>query len=143
MVDRYTGGCACGALRYEVNAAPIVAFHCQCRDCQRFSGGGHVSALVFPAERVRVVGQATFRESPTESGHTARRGFCARCGSPVMARTSAAPQLLGVMAGSLDDPGRFEPQMVIFHSRACDWDVVDSALPTFEGMPPAPPPAAP
>lgn len=141
MFDRSTGGCACGRLRYEASAAPAVAFHCQCRDCQRFSGGGHVSALVFPAELVRIIGQARFRESPTESGHMARRGFCDQCGSPIMAGTSAAPQLLGLMAGSLDEPGRFKPQMVIFHSRACAWDFVDPSLPTFEGMPPDAPSA--
>ena len=48
MSDAYTGGCACGAVRYEIPGEPIVMNHCQCRDCQRRSGTGHGSYLTFP-----------------------------------------------------------------------------------------------
>ena len=34
MTKRYSGGCACGAIRYETGSEPIVEIHCQCRDCQ-------------------------------------------------------------------------------------------------------------
>ena len=47
----YTGGCACGAIRYEISAEPIFMNHCQCRDCQRESGTGHGSYLTFPRAR--------------------------------------------------------------------------------------------
>jgi hypothetical protein len=45
MSTNFTGGCACGAIRYEVSAEPIVMFNCHCRDCQKTTGGpytGHV-----------------------------------------------------------------------------------------------------
>ncbi|RVA88978.1 aldehyde-activating protein, partial [Mesorhizobium sp. M7A.F.Ca.US.006.04.2.1] len=41
MTKRYTGGCACGAIRYETNDEPIFQNHCQCSDCQKRSGTGH------------------------------------------------------------------------------------------------------
>ena len=43
MSKPYTGGCACGAIRYEISAEPIAMNDCQCRDCQRTSGAGHGS----------------------------------------------------------------------------------------------------
>jgi hypothetical protein len=46
----YTGGCACGAVRYATPHAPMFQNHCQCRDCQRRSGTGHGSWLTFPAQ---------------------------------------------------------------------------------------------
>jgi hypothetical protein len=41
MNTSYTGGCACGAIRYEINGEPVVMLDCQCRQCQRDSGTGH------------------------------------------------------------------------------------------------------
>ena len=49
MSEAYTGGCACGAVRYEIPAEPMVMADCQCRDCQRRSGTGHGSYLTFAA----------------------------------------------------------------------------------------------
>ena len=47
MSKAFTGGCACGAIRYEIPAEPLVMSDCQCRDCQRKSGTGHGSYLTF------------------------------------------------------------------------------------------------
>ena len=48
MSKAFTGGCACGAVRYEIADDPMVMNDCQCRDCQRTSGTGHGSYLTFP-----------------------------------------------------------------------------------------------
>lgn len=137
--DRYTGGCACGAIRYDIAAQPVMAFHCQCISCQKATGTGHASALVFPRAAARIEGSPKFRESPADSGNIARRGFCAQCGSLVLGGSSGMPELLAVFAGSLDDGRRFAPQAVLFHAQAQPWDAVDAALPTFPAMLPAPP----
>ena len=59
MADPYTGGCACGAVRYKVSAEPAVMVDCQCRQCQRDSGTGHQSHLTFVGAPVEVSGQAS------------------------------------------------------------------------------------
>jgi hypothetical protein len=53
MDKSYTGGCACGAIRYEIAGEPAVMVDCQCRQCQRDSGTGHQSHLTFVAAQVR------------------------------------------------------------------------------------------
>ena len=40
MSKAFTGGCACGAIRYEISAEPVFMNDCQCRDCQQSSGTG-------------------------------------------------------------------------------------------------------
>jgi hypothetical protein len=138
MSQPYTGGCACGALRYETEHAPIFQNHCQCRDCQRRSGTGHSSWLTFLARTEMVItGAATHWEVAGDSGNVKSHAFCPVCGTPVYLRFAAAPELIAVPAGSLDEPGRFAPHMLTYRVRGPAWDATDPALPTFERMPPA------
>ena len=132
----YTGGCACGAIRYEIATEPLMAGDCQCRDCQHDSGTGHASHLAFPAAAVRLTGKGTHWESPAESGNIVTRAFCPTCGSPVYSTNAGMPQLFFVRAASLDDPGRYKPQMVVWTKSGHAWDHTDPALPKFEKMPP-------
>src|SRR5690348_4877705 len=127
MPAKYTGGCLCGQIRYETDADPMVSAQCQCRDCQRRSGAGHSSFMVFPAAALKVTGPVTYHAVKADSGNMSRLGFCPECGSSVFGGSSGFPEMTGVMAGSLDDPGKFAPQMVAFSKRGHSWDLVDLA----------------
>jgi hypothetical protein len=48
------GGCACGAIRYEVTAEPIVTFNCHCRDCQKTTGGAYTPVFYVPAKGFKI-----------------------------------------------------------------------------------------
>jgi hypothetical protein len=133
----YTGGCACGAIRYETAARPIFENHCQCRDCQIRSGTGHGSYLTFPSRAdVKVTGAATEWRVAGDSGNEKVHSFCPICGTPVYLAFAAMPDLIAVHAASLDDPSRFHPAVVTYAVRGFDWDKMDSALQAFEKMPP-------
>jgi hypothetical protein len=137
MSKSYTGGCACGAIRYEISAEPMMSNDCQCRDCQHTSGTGHGSYLTFPRRAdVKLTGKATQWNVAGDSGNVKTRGFCPACGSPVYLTFAAAPELFTIHAASLDDPGRYKPQMVTYAVRGHSWDRVDPALRKFEKMPP-------
>jgi hypothetical protein len=137
MTQAYTGGCACGAIRYEISSEPIVSNHCQCRDCQRKSGTGHGSYLTFPRRTdVKLTGEATHWDIIGDSGNAKTRAFCPMCGSPVYMTFAAAPDVFTVHAASLDDPSRYKPQMVTYVLRGHAWDYIDPTLPRFDRMPP-------
>ena len=137
MSDPYTGGCACGAIRYSIAADPVFMNHCQCRDCQRVSGTGHGSYLTFAARGlVTVSGDATRRDMICDSGAIKSHAFCPTCGSPVYLTFAAMPDLFTVHAASLDEPGRYTPEAVTYTVRGQPWDRLDPALPAFERMPP-------
>lgn len=80
MSPAYTGGCACGAIRFHIAAQPLFQNHCQCRDCQRKSGTGHGSYLTFPRQGVEQTGAATHWDIVGDSGHVKTRAFCPTCG---------------------------------------------------------------
>ena len=106
----YTGGCACGSIRYETAHAPIFQNYCQCRDCQRRSGSKHGSYLTFPARAdMAIAGQATHWESSSDNGNVKVHAFCPVCGAPVYLLFVTTPELIAVHAGSLDEPQRYAP----------------------------------
>src|ERR1700752_733307 len=111
MPRTYSGGCACGAIRYETSSEPIFENHCQCTDWQKRSGTGHGSYLTFPRQaEVRLTGQATQWRVVADSGHDKIPAFCPTCGTPVYLTLAARPQLIAVHAASLDDPSQFNPR---------------------------------
>jgi hypothetical protein len=136
MITAYTGGCTCGAIRYEISDKPVVMNDCQCRDCQQISGTGHGSYLTFPRENVKLEGKAALWDLAGDSGNMKSRAFCPTCGSPVYLTFSAMPDLFTIHAASMDNPDRYVPQMVTYRVRGYDWDNVDPALPAFNKMPP-------
>lgn len=136
MSDAYTGGCACGAIRYEIADEPMFMNECQCRDCQQRSGTGHGSYLTFPSkERVKLSGEAKRWDVVADNGNVKGHRFCAECGSPVYLTFSDMPDAFTIHAASLDDPGRYKPQAVTYAVRGHAWDHLDPALPKFQKMP--------
>ena len=135
MSEVYAGGCACGAIRYQVSGEPLFQNHCQCRDCQRKSGTGHGSYLTFARTGVKLQGDAKHWDIVADSGSVKTRSFCSTCGSPVYVTYPANPDVFTVHAASLDNPKRFKPQAVTYSVRGYAWDSIDPALPKFDGMP--------
>jgi hypothetical protein len=133
----FSGGCACGAIRYQSTAEPVLMLHCHCRDCQRSSGSPFASFVVVPAEAFKLVqGTPSFYATSSEAGGKTRRGFCPECGSPVYGKPDAVPHIVAIRAGSLDDPSWFGPQMDVWTSDAHPWNQLDPALAKFEKYPP-------
>lgn len=137
MTKPYRGGCACGAIRYETRNEPVFQNHCRCRQCQYRSGTGHASYLTFPGRAdMTVTGKATDWRVAGDSGNEKVHAFCPICGTPVYLTFRAAPDMIAVHAGSLDEPGRFQPAVVTYGIGALAWDPLDPTLMTFEKMPP-------
>lgn len=136
---KFSGGCLCGAVRYESEPDAMVAGHCHCLDCRKSSGTGHCSHLGLPDAGFKLTGELRFFDAPADSGNVVSRGFCPTCGSPVYSTNSAMKGVLFLRASSLDDPEVFTPQMVVYTKRAPSWDKIPGSLPSFDGMPQHPP----
>jgi hypothetical protein len=136
MTIPFSGGCACGAVRYESAAKPILMLHCHCRDCQRSSGGPHASFVVVPTETFKISkGSPRFYDTPSEGGGKTYRAFCPDCGSPIMGKPDMVPQFVAIRTASLDDPSGFNLQMEVWTSDAHSWDQLNAAVPKFEKYP--------
>jgi hypothetical protein len=132
----FTGGCLCGTIRYECSAEPIFMGNCHCRDCQRATGSAFAAALLVPRAAVAIAGEVKYHEVIGDSGATVGRGFCPNCGSRLFSQPPN-PALMGILAGSLDDPSGFQPGMDIYTASAQPWDYMNPDLPKCATLPSA------
>lgn len=128
MENRFGGGCACGAVRYESNTAIEFAMHCQCRRCQRMTGTGHASSFAVASAGVRLCGPIKYFEKKTDSGTHTQSGFCPECGSPILSKSDKHPAKLYLHAATLDDPSIFSPSIVAHRAAGQIWDYIDPRL---------------
>ena len=135
----HRGQCLCGQVRFSIDAEPLGARMCWCRDCQRIASGSATVNVLFAEEAVRYMGELTTIRLTADSGNTVERGFCPVCGAQMYSRTVDPPGLpIRVRAGTLDDPELMAPQAQIWVSSAPSWAPLDPDLPQYpKGLPPA------
>lgn len=127
----HTGGCLCGAIRYQTIGEPTLRGMCMCRSCQRWFGTAAGMGIQFPTAAIRFT-----RGSPKvyQSSAIFERSFCGACGSPVMTRYVVppyGPDHAMVPLGTLDDPGEFAgPQFYLgIESHLDEWLLLEENLP--------------
>ncbi len=128
------GGCFCGAVRYESTGKVLRFINCHCPDCRKLSGATFASIIAVESSGFKVVkGEEhleTFQSSPGK-----HRCFCRTCGSHVIARFDAGPEMLLIRAGSVDgDPG-VRPDAHIWVDHKAPWyDILDDVPQYKEGL---------
>jgi len=135
-----TGGCLCGAVRYELSAEPMFNVACHCRACQYVSGGSPALAMVFPAAALKITkGEPRTYWSLGETGEKVGRSFCGECATPLYSHPHANPEIVVIKIGSLDDAGAFSVQADMFMAAAQPWHRPHENAMQMAGNPPRPP----
>jgi hypothetical protein len=117
-----TGGCHCGAVRYEFCGTLGFKILCQCRNCQQMSGSAFSTLVQAPKAQLVIRGPVTAYEYDNNSrGSMRRKLFCARCGSPLCGG-NPAEDFVTLSGASLDDLSLFTPGEIIHHDEARPWD---------------------
>lgn len=132
----FSGGCSCGAIRYECSAKPIFSWNCHCRDCQRASGGAYCPVMYVPRSALKVTGPAAvYHDVKAESGRLVQRGSCPTCGSNLFILAELVPELQGLWAASLDDPSLFKPQVNVWTRSSPWWSLLDPTMKKLDVAP--------
>jgi hypothetical protein len=135
MIVPFSGGCACGQIRYTCTVAPIAMLNCHCRDCQISSGAPFASGFIVPVASAQVTGTTSDYTVTAASGGKTTRAFCGTCGTPLFTHGEAVPDLMSIRFPTLDDRSDFVPALEIWTSRAQPWTCLDQAIPKFERSP--------
>ncbi|UYL07224.1 GFA family protein [Bdellovibrio sp. SKB1291214] len=112
---------------------PLIAFHCQCLHCQKFSTTGHGSYVLLAKDKTKIIGSFSSWSYRADSGNVTTKNFCPLCGTQVFSLTSGHENNFIVSASSLDDKALFLPSLVLFSKYASTSDHIDSTLPRFLG----------
>ena len=136
MTDQATGGCLCGAVKYEFPKDQVVsAHHCHCTDCQKSTGSGKASFVIVPSAAVSSTGELKYYSVKGSAGATVSRGFCPECGSPIMSVIPEMGPINIIKAGSIDDPSWVNIQSSFWSDTSQPWSPVDPALPSCAANP--------
>ncbi len=138
MAQPYSGSCACGLVEVTISAEPVASRQCWCRQCQRIAAGGPTNNAIFPAAAVSMTGEIAHHAYVAASGNVLTHEFCAKCGTPVLARSSARPQFRTIRLGLLDESHGLRPETAIWVSEAPALACIDPALEQWPAQPPAP-----
>lgn len=131
-----TGGCFCGALRFEIDGPMRMRGLCLCRTCQKVSGGAGNLFIGLEADAFRYTRGEPRRFSRAETADAPEREFCAECGVHVASRSPKAPGGLIVKVGTLDDPAVFEgPDMVFWAQEKHGFHLLPEHAAIFERLP--------
>jgi hypothetical protein len=133
--NRFTGGCLCGALRYEAAGQPTGMGFCFCTDCRKASGSGFIPFINFRAEAVSFSGASLQFRSLSIRGTESVRNSCPICGGLVFGGEVGKDDAHTIYAGSLDDASLFAPRIAIFNRDRPAWLPLPEGLFVFETMP--------
>jgi hypothetical protein len=131
----HTGGCLCGALRYQADGDPLYAGYCFCGDCRKASGSGFAPFMGFPASAMRFSGEAQQFVSKSARGGAAVRNFCPDCGGLVFGGIVGKDKEHTIYAGSLDEPSAFRPTIALFERDRAAWVALPPGLKVYQTMP--------
>jgi hypothetical protein len=131
----FSGGCACGSIRYKGVQAPIAMINCHCKDCQLSSGAPFASGIVVMTADLEISGTPKTYAVRASSGGLATRSFCADCGTPLFTQSDANAQFTSIRFPSLDDSSSFKPMLDIYTANAQPWVCLDEAIPHFPQSP--------
>ena len=127
------GGCACGAVRFRLLAAPMFVHCCHCLDCQRQTGSAFVLNALIETNRIQLL-RATPRPiaMPTDSTRPHDVYRCDACQTAVWSDYGGRPGLRFVRVGTLDNPAALAPDVHIFTRSKLPWIGLPADVPAFE-----------
>ena len=128
-----TGRCLCGAVRYEVNVAPVATMHCHCSMCRKHHGVAFVTWTIVPTAGFRFTSGRDHVASYASSAHF-HRSFCRICGSVAPEQTPSGQNVV-IPAGNLEGDLDLEPQLHIFVGSKADWFSITDSLPQHAEYP--------
>ncbi|MDH1262742.1 GFA family protein [Pseudomonas sp. GD03944] len=122
------GGCACGQVRYRLDALPGDTGYCHCRTCQRCAAAPAVPWAMVPAQALHYLSGdvGIFRSSE----HGERR-FCRDCGTYLEYREQGYAEI-GLSSVTLDHSEWFPPQKHIWFASRVPWFEPADDLPRFD-----------
>ncbi len=130
---KFTGGCHCGAIRYEADEPPFWTGYCHCRTCQRTTGNAFAIFSDFHRNLFRFT---KGKPKAYQSSPWVELGFCENCGTSLTFRyleplihNKTRLSKITISVGSLDNPEDVKPTMHGYVDEKISWLSIEDDLP--------------
>jgi len=131
----YSGGCLCGAVRFEIHGPIRNIVYCHCSQCRKAQGSAFAANGIVYVEDFRFV-QGDDAMTGYESTPGQSKYFCKTCGSPILSKTASRPQQVRVRLGTIESDIQERPMAHIFTTSKANWETICGDLPQYEGHEP-------
>ncbi|NQV46091.1 MAG: GFA family protein [Rhodospirillales bacterium] len=131
--DKYTGGCMCGAIRFEATGAPVNSNYCHCESCRKHTSAPVVALVGYTVDQVTFTkGQRKFYQSSPG----VNRAFCGDCGTPLTweGEGGSGEMLVEILTGAMDNPDAFPPETHYLHAERISWFDTADHLPRYSAF---------
>ena len=135
-MEKISGQCLCGEIKYEIANAPAMTAVCHCKNCQRQGGSAFSTVAKVAKSDFSITGEPKlYTDADTDSGNPMERYFCSRCGSPIYSAPSASPDTIFLKTGTMDDTSGFTPQCHVWCCTKQNWLELPDDVPQMEKQP--------
>ncbi len=130
---KMTGGCMCGAVRYETTGESFGVIHCHCQSCRKHTGAPVVTLAGFKADQVEFSGD---ERKIYESSPGVGRAFCGKCGTPLTWEGDGGElgPIFEFHISTFDNPDVLVPTAHAFELERIPWFDIADNLPRYEGF---------
>ena len=126
-----TGGCQCGAVRYEIGGFPLLLYTCNCTECQRQSGSAFALNMPVAVKDFRILkGEPRGWQHLSPKGTPVISQFCTECATRLYGERAGRAEIINVRAGTLDDTSWMIPAAHFF-MRSAPWSETVSRFPAY------------
>ncbi len=131
--QKMTGGCMCGAVRYETVGAAFAINHCHCQSCRKHNGAAAATLAGFKVVQVKFSGEP---RKVYESSPGVGRAFCGKCGTPLTweGDDGELGAIVELHIGTFDHPEVMLPTSHAFEPERLPWFDIADDLPRYEGF---------
>jgi hypothetical protein len=119
-MNKIEGECLCGKIKYYSKSDPLFTIVCHCSHCQKQSGTAFSIIIGVDRKSLHISGDLKCYEDIGNSGKLVYRKFCGNCGSPIISDVSAAPDLLFIKAGTINNIKSLRPIKEIWTDHKLD-----------------------
>ena len=131
-----TGGCACGAVRYELTKPPLALFACHCRDCQKMTAAAYSLAMPIAVDALTITrGEPKNWLRTAGSARRIPQYFCGDCGSRLYTAPPGPTPTLTLRPGTLDDTSWLVPAAAFWRRSAQPHVVFDPEMLVYDTQP--------
>jgi hypothetical protein len=128
-MEKYEGGCTCGAVRFDSGDAPVWISAGQGSTCRKRTGSDYGISVVVNQNGVSKFNGRTKTHTRTgDSGNAVTCEFCPECGTTVRWHLAMVPGRQVFAAGAFDDMSWMEILGEMYAAEAAPWGPVGCAI---------------